>query len=129
MRVFIAALAYFLLVFAAGFLLGPIRALVLEPWIGPAGAVLAEAPFLILAMLAAARLITGWRAIPPGQPRLAMGAWAFGLLAVTEIAGAALLRDMPPAVYFTQFTTVAGLVSLALFVLFALFPWLLARRP
>jgi hypothetical protein len=129
LRVVLAALAYFLLVFAARFLLGPVRVLVLEPSIGPAGAVLAEVPFLILAMLAAARLITGWRAIPPGRPRLAMGAWAFALLAVTEIAGAAVLRDMPPAVYFAQFRTVAGLVSLGLFILFALMPWLLARRP
>lgn len=128
MRIALAALSYFVLVFAAGFVLGPIRVLWLEPWIGPVGAVLVEAPFLILAMVAAARLITGWRAIPSGPPRLVMGAWAFGFLAMTEIAGAALLRGMPPAVYLGQFTTVAGFVSAALFVLFALAPWLLARR-
>jgi len=127
LRLVLAALSYFLMVFAVGFVLGIIRVLFVEPAIGPLGAVLAEAPVMLLAMLAAARLITGWFAIPGGRPRLVLGAWAFGLLAVMELVGAALLRGMPPAVYLAHLLTPSGLVSLVLFGLFAVAPWLLAR--
>jgi hypothetical protein len=48
-----AALLYFLAVFGAGFALGPIRVLWLEPRLGVVAATLCEAPFLLLAMIAA----------------------------------------------------------------------------
>jgi hypothetical protein len=55
MRIAAAAMLYFAVVFGVGFLLGPIRVLWLEPKLGPTGASLCEAPFLLLTMVIAAR--------------------------------------------------------------------------
>jgi hypothetical protein len=46
MRIAAAAFLYFLAVYAAGFLFGTVRVLLLEPRMGPFAAVLCEAPFL-----------------------------------------------------------------------------------
>ena len=53
MRVTLAMLFYFGLVFGVGFLLGPIRVLWLEPRFGPIVATACEAPFMLLAILVA----------------------------------------------------------------------------
>ena len=57
----IAGAAYFLAVFAAGFLLAPIRQFVLVPRIGEVAAVLLEAPLMLAAIwwAAASRCRTG----------------------------------------------------------------------
>ena len=57
MRVTLAMLFYFGLVFGTGFLLGPIRVLWLEPRFGPIIATACEAPFMLLAILVAARWV------------------------------------------------------------------------
>jgi hypothetical protein len=56
-RIAAAALLYFGIVFGAGLLLGPIRVLWLEPRVGPVIAVACETPFLLAAMLLAARWV------------------------------------------------------------------------
>lgn len=53
MKIVFTASLYFLAVFAVGFVLGPIRVLLLEPRFGPVIAVLCEAPFLIAAFVVA----------------------------------------------------------------------------
>jgi len=45
-RIVKAALAYAAIVFAVGFVFGTLRTLVLAPWLGALGAVLAEVPFI-----------------------------------------------------------------------------------
>ena len=57
MRVTLAMLFYFGLVFGDGFLLGPIRVLWLEPRFGPIIATACEAPFMLLAILVAGRWV------------------------------------------------------------------------
>jgi hypothetical protein len=57
MRVALAILLYFGVVFGAGFLLGPIRVVWLEPRLGLIVATACEAPFLLMAMLLAARWV------------------------------------------------------------------------
>jgi hypothetical protein len=57
MRVALAILLYFGVVFGAGFLLGPIRVVWLEPRLGLIVAAACEAPFLLMAMLVAARWV------------------------------------------------------------------------
>jgi len=57
MRVALAILLYFGVVFGAGFLLGPIRVVWLEPRLGLIVATACEAPFLLMAMLVAARWV------------------------------------------------------------------------
>ena len=55
MRVVAAAALYFLIVFGAGFLLGPVRVFLLEPRFGEAVATLFEAPFILVVIVVAAR--------------------------------------------------------------------------
>src|ERR1017187_3233982 len=49
MRIVLATLLYFAVVFGTGLVLGPVRLLWLEPRVGPAIAELIEAPFLVIA--------------------------------------------------------------------------------
>jgi hypothetical protein len=58
MRLATAAVRYFAVVFVAGFLLGSIRMFWLDPRMEKALAVLCETPFLLLAMVLAARWVT-----------------------------------------------------------------------
>lgn len=122
---FNAGAMYFLLVFLAGWMLGPIRVLLLAPRFGPTIAVLMEAPLMLAAMIVAARWVIRRRQVPvdPG-PRLRMGLAALGLLAVAEIAGAALVRGIPLREYLAGIGTPAGQVALLLFLLFAAMPLL-----
>ena len=55
MRVMASILLYFAIVFVVGFLLGPVRILVLEPLVGPTLAVACEAPILVAVMIASSR--------------------------------------------------------------------------
>src|SRR5664280_2951380 len=57
MRIVLATLLYFAVVFGTGLVLGPARVLWLEPRVGPAIAELIEAPFLVIAMVGAARWV------------------------------------------------------------------------
>lgn len=54
-RILRAAAVYIGIVFAVGILLGPVRVLWVEQWFGRTIAVLLEAPFLVIAMMFAAR--------------------------------------------------------------------------
>lgn len=92
-----AALACFLLVYAAGFILGIVRVLAVAPRAGELAAVLIEAPF----MLAASWLAAGWSIRRFGVPRAAgpravMGGAGFLLLMAAEFALAGLLFARPP---------------------------------
>ena len=81
-----AAVVYFVLVFAAGFVLGTIRVLLVAPRWGELLAVLLESPIMLF--------VRGWRAghrfvcseFVGAAPGLAMGAAAFALLMTAELA-------------------------------------------
>ncbi len=129
MHILKAALGYFAIVFAVGFLCGPIRLLMLEPTFGAIGAVLLEAPILLMAMLYAARYV-------PRKLRLAANAVAhfgmgFGALAMVLVADFGVgmfLRELTPGAIAAQFGTPAGRIYAALLLAFALMPWLVNRR-
>ena len=74
MRVTLAMLLYFGVVFAVGFLLGPFRVWWLEPRFGPIVATACEAPFMLLAILVAARWGTA-RYEHPERPKNACLDW------------------------------------------------------
>jgi hypothetical protein len=116
-------LAYFALVFAIGFALGAIRITYVIPRFGELPAVLLELPV----MLASAWLICGWlvtRCRVPDRlaPRLAMGATAFAVLMLAELALAMLLFGRTPAQHLDSYRSVAALFGLAGQLLFAGFP-------
>lgn len=122
-----AGLVYFAVVFAVGFVLGPVRELVLAPRLGALGALLVEAPAMVLAIVLAARWIVR-RFDLAGRVAAAarVGAVALGMLALAEFAGAQLIRGLSTAGYLALLATAPGLVSIALFALFAAMPTILA---
>jgi hypothetical protein len=116
-----AAARYLALIFGLGFLLGPIRVLLLEPRLGAAGAVLIEAVPMLAAMWFAAR----WslRRSPSPAP-LGVGAAALvGLFALETALAAALARPSP----LTWPGDAAAAIGLALKLAFAAMPLAAAR--
>ena len=124
-----AALAYFTLVFGAGFLLGVARVLLLVPRLGARTAELLEMPVMLLVIVLAAR----WTGRRFEAARAVGGAWAVGLLALAllsgaEIALAAGLRGLSPAQALFDRDPVAGAAyALALLAYAAMPAWLASR--
>jgi len=130
MRVLKAGVAYFLLVFACGFLFGLVRVPWLVPRYGVRIAELLEMPFMLLAIVLAARFVARRFALPPhARIRLAVGALAFVLLTATELSAAILLQGLSPVQYVAARDPVSGSVYFVLLGVFSLMPWLLARLP
>ena len=84
MRIVAAALLYFLSVYAAGFLFGTVRVLLVEPRLGPFAAVLCEAPFLLPVIIAAARWAPQAADMPLKRDQLVLA--GFGALTMQQIA-------------------------------------------
>jgi hypothetical protein len=124
-----AGALYFVLVFGAGFVLGPIRILWLVPRVGERAAELIEEPVMLAVIFFAARWVTGRLAVPvaPGA-RLAMGLAGLALLLAAEFSLVLGLRGLTLADYFAQRDPVAGAVYHAMLGVFALMPLLIARR-
>lgn len=128
-RVIGAGLLYFALTFGAGFLLGPIRILLLEPRLGVRAAELLEIPVMTGVTLLAARWVTRRLAVPPATgPRLGMGLLAAGLLVVAEFTFVLRLRGLTLEDYFASRDPVSGGAYYASVLLLALLP-LLVNRP
>lgn len=122
-------LSYFAIVFAVGFALGPLREFVLMPRLGALGALLIEAPAMLFACWATARwLLRPADAALDRRGAAQVGAVALACLVVAELVGAFFLRRMTPAGYLAHLGTGPGLVSLVLFVAFAVMPWMIRRR-
>ena len=78
---------YFLLVFAVGWILGPIRELWAVPHFGRMAAMLAEAVVMLVVMIVAARWVIRRFDVPRTLPAtISMGLIAIGLLFPAEIA-------------------------------------------
>ena len=87
MRALKAGLIYFLLVFAVGWILGPIRELWAVPYVGRVAATLSEATILLIAMTVAARWVIRRFEVPQTlSDTLSIGLIAIGLLFPAEIA-------------------------------------------
>ena len=128
MRILKAGALYFALVFGAGFVLGTIRTLWIVPHIGTRMAELAEAPFMLVVSILAARWVVRVQALPSGWPgRLAMGGIALGLMLVAELTLVLWLRGVPFRQYLANRDPVSGTVYCALLGVFAIMPILIAR--
>lgn len=126
-RILGAGLAYFILVFAAGFILGVIRTLWLAPLMGERHAELLEMPFMLFICLAFAFWLLRKFDLEVRSWLLA-GGLALVMLVSVELTLVLALRGLSLDEY------IAGRDSLALgayvfsLLLFALFPALLAWR-
>jgi hypothetical protein len=128
-RTLAAAALYFALVFAVGFGLGPVRVLLLEPMVGSTSAVLIEAPFMLAAIVWAARYVSRHMKISPVLPDLlVMGCSAAVLVLLADFAIGLPLRGITMADQLNYLVTPAGRLYLVLVALFALAPAVLARR-
>ena len=124
MRVTLAMLFYFGLVFGTGFLLGPIRVLWLEPRFGPIIATACEAPFLLLAILIAARWVPRVLNIRRDSKALVLiGVGSLVLLQIADFTIGFWLRGFTPKEQFVQLLTGQGSIYAALLALFAVMPW------
>jgi len=124
MRALKAGVIYFLLVFAVGWILGPIRELWAVPRFGRIAAILSEA-VMLLAMIVAARWVIRRFHVSRTLPAtISMGIVAIGLLLPAEIVGVHWVRGLSVRDYLTGFLTALGVVSLLMFLLFAAMPTL-----
>ena len=126
-RTLLAGAAYFAIVFAAGFVLGAIRTLVLVPRFGSFTAVLLELPvMLVISWIACGKVLARFDIPGRTAPRLSVGASAFTLLMLAEVVLSLVAFDRAPSDYLAELGTPHGLLGLAGQVLFALMP--LAHR-
>ncbi len=126
---FRAALIYFCVMFAIGFLLGVLRTLWLIPQIGIRTAELMEACLLLVAIYITAlwvsrRLCKNFASVS----KIGVGLIAAGLVLIADMGVGVVLRGMSPQDVFTHRDLVSNLVYFGLLAFFALAPWLLTRK-
>lgn len=127
-RVVKAGVAYFALVFAAGFVLGSIRVPFLVPRVGERIAELIETPFMFVVVVVATRFITNRYALPTqAVVRLAVGFIGLALLVAAEFLLAAILQQRSPEEFIASRDPVSGPVFALMLVLFALMPFIVGR--
>ncbi len=118
-----AGLAYFALVFGAGFVLGALRVTFLVPRLGERMAELGEMPLMFVVILVAAGFVIRRFAVPPSMPaRLGAGLLALVLLLAAELVLALVLQEQSFADYVASRDRVSGSVYLAMLVYFAIMP-------
>jgi hypothetical protein len=125
MRAAKAGLIYFLLVFALGWILGPIRELWAVPRFGRVMALLAEAVIMLITMMVSSRWVIRRFDVPLTLgSTIPMGLVALAILAPAEIAGVLWVRGQSFQEYVASFVTAPGAISLVMFLLFAAMPTL-----
>jgi hypothetical protein len=129
MQILKAGMLYFVFVFGAGFLLGPIRILWVVPRLGTRVAELLEAPIMFVITIVAARWIVRRLAVPStASSRLSMGGIALSLLLIAEFTLVLWLRGLSIREYLAGRDSVAGTVYYVMLGAFAIMPLLVARR-
>lgn len=128
MNTFKAAIAYFVLVFGAGFVLGSIRVPFLVPRIGERYAELIESPIMFVVVVLAARFIVQRFSLPSSPAiRLLVGFAALALMMLAELLLTTVLQNVSVMEYIASRDPVSGSVYLLELLLFALMPYILSR--
>jgi hypothetical protein len=120
--VFLAAGLYFTLAFSAGFVLGTFRVFLIAPRLGELSAVLFEMPIMLLASWLACGIAIRAFDVSGAAAGLAMGAIAFALLILAEVALARLAFDRSLGDYLRGLATNAGAIGLAGQIAFGCIP-------
>ncbi len=124
------ALAYFGIVFGAGFLLGTFRVLVLLPVLGERTAELLELPLMVTVVILAARWLvrrSPWR-LPP-RSALLSGWLAFAMMLTADVGVGLWGRGLSLSDLFLARDPVSGTAYYAALLVFALMPWWWTRHP
>lgn len=122
-----AALIYFGIVFGVGFVLGPIRVLLLEPRFGTLAAVAVEMPLLLIAMVIAARWVPRRLRVQDRAALAAMGGCALLLVLLADLAVGIGLRGLSMEQQLRQFSTPPGMLYAVSLAAFAAMPLLVNR--
>ena len=123
-----AAIAYFAIVFAAGFLMGVFRVTLVEPRLGAMTAVLLEAPVMLAASWFACRgCLQRFQVSRRINSRAAMAAISLALLVGAEILLGEFLFGRSLGEMAQSYGTSSGLVGLAAQLAFAALPLIAAR--
>ena len=129
MQILKAGALYFVLVFGAGFVLGPIRLLWVVPRYGTRMAELMEVPIMFVVTLVAARWVVRRLVLPfTTFSRLSMGCVALGLMLVAEFTFVLSLRGLSVSEYLASRDPVSGTAYYMMLGVFATMPLLVARR-
>ena len=126
MRIAAVAVAYFLIVFAVGFVLGTVRVLWLVAVLGERWAELAELPVMVTASYFAARFVVA-RARLELRAAAAAGALALVLLLDAELIVVLALRGLTISEYLAGRDPVAGAAYAFALLVFAALPAWVAR--
>ncbi|MBS1823834.1 MAG: hypothetical protein JST93_00815 [Acidobacteria bacterium] len=117
------------MVFGTGFVLGPMRILLLVPRVGERWAELAEMPVMLTACYLSARWVCRRFAMPArASPRILMGLLAMVLLLAAEFGLVLSLRGMSVAEYLATRDPVSGAAYYLAVAAFGALPWWLGRR-
>jgi hypothetical protein len=122
-RIASAAIVYWAVVFALGFVLGTVRVLWVIPLVGLIPATLLELPVILAASWFAAGWLVHRFVIVSSSEALAVGALAFVVLMAAECAMAGVLIGQTPAQWLAGLAEPHALLGLAGQVAFALMPW------
>ena len=129
MQVLKAGAIYFILVFSAGFVLGPVRILWLDPHIGARTAELLEMPIMLVVIIFAARWTVRRSAGSFSSARLLlMGLLALGMMLTAEFTVVLWLRGLSIPAYLAGRDPVSGTVYDIMLGVLAVMPLLMARR-
>ncbi len=129
MNVFKAAVVYFVIVFGAGFVLGTVRTLFVLPLVGSRTAELLEMPLMLTVIVLGARWINRHlTAAATSSIQISVGLFALALVLLAEIAVGVGLRGQSPVESLLNRDPVSGTIYYVMLGVFALMPWLLARR-
>jgi hypothetical protein len=120
---FKAGLAYFVVAFGFGFLLGTFRMLVIVPAVGEISAVMLEMPIMLAISWFSSRWLIGRFSVPDGlAPRLVMGGLAFAILMFAEVGLSILGFGRTFAEHLASYRQIASFMGLLGQLAFASFP-------
>lgn len=118
-----AAVIYFAVVFAVGFVLGAIRVMIVAPQLGEAIATLIELPLMLIASWFVCTWTVRRFAVSPALgPRLVMGLLAFGLLIAAEMILGTVGFGRTLSEQIQAYCTFGPLLGLMAQIVFAVFP-------
>jgi hypothetical protein len=129
MTVAMAALAYFAIVFIAGYVLGTLRTLIIAPHTGELAAIAVELPLMIaVSWWACGVVVHHLKPASEFPSRLVMGIIALALLLLAEAAVSMTLGGLALSQHLALYATTPVQLGLVGQLVFALFP-LLRMRP
>lgn len=125
-RIFPAAISFFAIVFGAGFALGAVRIVLLQPYLGANASRLVELPLMIVISYLAAQFITRQMGPASRGQWLYVGLIAFIVLMIAEFILGAYVFRTPIRAMLADMLTFTGALSLLAQSLIILLPALAA---